>query len=61
MLTLIAPAATQAATETTVDTTPAPASGGISGLPVCITEGCPLTNGGDCPTDQAEIDKCPEC
>lgn len=25
------------------------------------TEGCPMTNGGDCPTDQKTIDKCPEC
>lgn len=27
---------------------------------VC-TEGCPMTNGGDCPTDQTIIAKCPEC
>lgn len=59
------PAFTQTTAETDVDTTPSPSCPrdcrSLTVLPLRATKGCPLTNGGDCPESQAEIDKCPEC
>lgn len=48
----------------TVDNTPTtPPAVGRACARVCgpATNGCPMTGGGDCPTDQRVIDKCPEC
>jgi hypothetical protein len=48
----------------TVDNPPTtPPTVGRACTRVCgpAADGCPMTNGGACPTDQKVIDKCPEC
>lgn len=40
---------------------PAPKAQAAPAVCVLAADGCPMSNGGACPTDQSKIDQCPEC